>query len=248
MKSVITCCHWVAASHAKNKGATGYAGQEVFIGTEKFGLGEWYLQAVKSGAYASIRHDLFVDLRLPLENIWSSLRKSYKSLINSGSKIWINSIQKSGNEDIWEEFELLHREAAGRRTRSKKTWDIQHEAVASGQAFLVYLRDKNKRMVGGGFFHTSKIEGVYAVGAYNRSLFANPIGHIVQWEAIMEMKRRGLLWYKIGTASYSGDCPEPTEKERSISHFKEGFATHHFAALRFECQVNRGDQEKCNDK
>jgi FemAB family protein len=238
-KSVLACCHDAAVAHARNRKMSAYTGQDVFMGTEGSGLGEWYLHAMKSsGKSGGVRHAAFADLRQPLADIWSSLRKSYKSLIHSGDRLWRGGILlERGNEDVWEEFRSLHREVSGRQTRSLESWNIQHEAIVSGEAFLIYLKDENGRMVGGGLFHVSRDEGVYAVGAYDRSLFDRPIGHVVQWKAMTEMKRRGLHWYKIGMISHPGDRPKPTDKELSISHFKEGFATHHFAALRFECPV-----------
>jgi FemAB family protein len=182
-------------------------------------------------------------LNWPLSDIWASIRRRYKALINAGDRLWEKSVLTDFSEELWKEFRLLHLMVAGRQTRSLESWNVQHEAIASGDAFLVYLRDESKRMVGGGLFHVSRDEGVYAVGAYDRSLFDKPLGHIVQWQAIQEMKKRKVHWYKIGVTSYPGDVPKPTDKEMSISHFKEGFATHHFAGLRFECFVKEGQNE-----
>ena len=43
-------------------------------------------------------------------------------------------------------------------------------------------------------------------------------------------------WYEIGRRCYPIDRIKPTEKELSISHFKEGFATHKF--VKPYCTVN----------
>jgi hypothetical protein len=45
---------------------------------------------------------------------------------------------------------------------------------------------------------------------------------------MVEMKKRGLRWHKIGLRPYSSEVPSPTEKELSIGEFKQGFATHLF--------------------
>ncbi len=84
------------------------------------------------------------------------------------------------------------------------------------------------QMVGGGFFSTSRDEGQYSVGAYDRSLFDKPLGHVVQYRAIEEMRGRGIRWYKLGARPYLSDIPIPTDKEMSISDFKQGFASHIF--------------------
>jgi lipid II:glycine glycyltransferase (peptidoglycan interpeptide bridge formation enzyme) len=64
------------------------------------------------------------------------------------------------------------------------------------------------------------------VGVYDRKLFELPLGHLVQYSAIKEMKRRGLRWYKLGSMALPHLKSDLSEKEISISHFKEGFATH----------------------
>ena len=83
-------------------------------------------------------------------------------------------------------------------------------------------------MVGGGLFSFTSDEGLYVVGAYDRSLLDKPLGHVVQYRAIEELKKRDVKWCKIGTRPYSSNAPTPTDKEISIANFKQGFATWHF--------------------
>lgn len=189
-----------------------------------------------------IGHEMFVDLTLSIQEIRAAFRKRYKSLISVAERQWFATVCSSTSTETWDEFRRLHLEVAGRSTRSQESWARQHEAIAAGNAFFVYLRDTAGRMVGGGLFHVSRDEGLYAVGAYDRALFDKPVGHLVQYLAIIEMQRRGLKWYKIGSCAYPGDSPPPSAKEIAISHFKQGFATHHFAALRFELAVGASDQ------
>lgn len=212
------------------------AGQSAFESAEGYrgdsGLSEWHDRLMAAGASATLRHDLFVDLNASMADIKGAFRKSYKALITSGSKQW--SVQVVCGADViqWNEFHLLHIAVAGRVTRSDESWRLQHEAVASGDAFFVRLRDASHRMVGAGLFHVTRDEGLYAVGAYDRALFDKPLGHVVQYHAIEEMKRRGLRWYKLGARVYPGDAPMPSGKEIAISNFKQGFASHLFS--RFE--------------
>ena len=79
--------------------------------------------------------------------------------------------------------------------------------------------------MGGGFFACSRDQGVYNVGAYDRALFSEPLGHVVQFRAIEEMKNRGLRWYKIGLRCYPQE-PNVNEKLVSIGEFMQGFSTH----------------------
>ena len=53
------------------------------------------------------------------------------------------------------------------------------------------------------------------------------LGHVVQYKAIEEMKVRGLRCYKIGLRCYPQD-DGVTEKDITISEFKQGFSTHLF--------------------
>lgn len=190
-------------------------------------LNDWHALLMMSGAECSVQHSLCVDLSLPIEKIKSFFRKSYKPLITAGERIWnIEVLSNSIEVTVWEEFRSLHLTVAGRITRSRESWDVQYGSIRNGESFLVVLRDDTRKMVGAGLFVCTKDEGSYSVGAYDRSLFDKPLGHIVQYRAIQEMKRRGCRWYSIGRRYYPSDIPTPTEKELSISHFKEGFSSH----------------------
>ena len=191
-------------------------------------VSEWHDYLMKNNAKVKLFYDLFLDLSPTISEIKSSFRKSYKSLIASGSKFWKVEIPKTISLELWDEFRRLHQNAAGRVTRSDETWLIQLHAINSGDAFFVYLRDSQEKMVGGGLFHLTANEVVYAVGAYDRSLFHKPLGHVVQYFAIAEMKRRDLTWYKLGARYYSSYDLIPLDKEMNISNFKQGFSSHIF--------------------
>lgn len=199
---------------------------ESFTDQQSGEMSYWHLQAMANGATADLRHDIYIDLALEISIIKSHFRKSYKSLITSGQKKWNVNLLKKADPLIWTQFQNLHVHVAGRETRNTESWNIQLEAIATGDGFLIYLTDENNMMVGGGFFNITKDEGLYSVGVYERSLFDNPLGHVVQYRAIEEMKLRGIRWYKIGMTAYSSE--NPTEKDLSIAHFKQGFATHVF--------------------
>ena len=77
----------------------------------------------------------------------------------------------------------------------------------------------------------------HAVAAYDRTLFDKPLGHVVQYRAIEEMKKRNISWYKIGVRPYGSDNPKPTEKEISIGEFKAGFSSHCFPHYRLTHQL-----------
>ncbi|TYQ25761.1 FemAB family protein [Pseudanabaena sp. UWO310] len=204
--------------------------------SESFGnnisLSEWHVESMRLGAEAILRHELYLDISPHINDIKSGFRKSYKSLVSVGTRLWSIELLENSNTTVWDEFRNLHLQVSGRITRSIASWDIQLEHIRNGNAFLVYLRNNIGEMVGGGLFNLSHDEGVYSVGAYDRKLFNNySLGHIVQYKAIEEMKTRNIKWYKLGSRRFISESPKPTEKEISISEFKHGFASHLFPHL-----------------
>ena len=197
--------------------------------TNSIGLSEWHIQSMAKGSVCNLTHELYVDLRIDIGEIKRKFRRRYKSLIVSGSKFWSVGVLDFRQDDmIWQEFRDLHYKVSGRITRSDETWLMQHQDIACQRAFLVWLRNNTGEMVGGGLFNFTGDEGVYAVGAYDRDLFDKPLGHVVQYRAIEELKKRNISWYKIGLRPYLSDNPKPTDKEISIGEFKQGFASHFF--------------------
>lgn len=225
-KSLTGACLDLADEFCRIGSLSAWESRESF--SDKQGLSQWHEQSMQRGAKVALGHDIFVDLSPDMSGIKSGLRKSYKALITSGRKLGQVGVLNGEGPEIWGEFRQLHRVAAGRVTRSDESWQLQYSALLSGNAFLVYLRDHSGRMVGAALFNTTHDEGYYSVGAYDRALFDKPLGHVIQYQAIEEMKRLGLRWYFIGARPYPGDQPPPTEKQIAIVSFQEGFASHHF--------------------
>lgn len=170
----------------------------------------------------------YVDLSLGIDKIKSYFRKSYKPLINSGLKQWNVDIQDRVTIDF-QRFHQLHIAVSGRVTRSEKTWALQQQMLADKKAFLVLLKNDNDELIGGGFFSYNKTHCHYSVGVYRRDYFSFPLGHVVQYKAIEYMINLGVRWYELGEL-YSL-INQTSDKLRSISDFKSGFATHQFARL-----------------
>lgn len=201
-----------------------------------YGLGEWHRQQMTAGATATVLHDVYTQTSLPLADIRGSIRKSFRPLVSQGEKLWTTGIADSASitEALWDEFRNLHIAVAGRVTRSLESWQEQAKMIRAGDAFFVYLREPSDgRMVGGGLFQTTRDECVYAVGAYDRTLFDKPLGHVVQYRAIERAMAMGLKWHKIGYRPFPGDQAKPSRKEIAIGEFKQGFSTHVFPRFLF---------------
>jgi len=231
-KRVTASCLKLANQLAKELGLKSWISASQF--EAKYALSHWHLMAMNGGATCEVRHEILVDLSLTFAQIKSSFRKSFRSLVTAGEKLWkVEVLSAPGNKKVWEEFRLLHLQVADRSTRSLKTWELQFGELSRDAGFIVELRDGVGSMVGAGYFMLSAHEGVYGVGAYNRRLFDKPLGHVVQFHAIQEMQRRGCRWYNIGRRSFPADGSASSEKELSIAFFKEGFATHVFPSFVF---------------
>ena len=228
-KRITKSCLDLARAIAKTAGINSWKSAESF--NDKVGLSDWHAESMARGATCILSHELFLDLRPDMTEIKSTFRNSYKSLITAGMRTWSVGLLNSADENIWNEFRELHLKASGRKTRSDETWALHLQDIQAQQAFLVFLRNRDGEMVGGGFFNFTRDEGLYAVAAYNRSLFDKPLGHVVQYRAIEELKARGVRWYKIGARPYRSEIPTPTHKEISICEFKQGFASHLFPRL-----------------
>ena len=192
----------------------------------KLAISDWHSLCLSNGMSTNVRYNLYVQLDENIEKIKKLFRKSYKPLIGVAEKSWNTEIHKKNiTIDVWNDFKSLHCEVSGRVTRSDETWDIQYENIKSDKAFFISLTNDSLEMVGGAFFEFTEDEGRYKVAAYDRNLFDKPLGHIIQYKAIEELKRRKIKFYKLGRRFYESDNPKPSEKEISISYFKEGFAT-----------------------
>jgi FemAB family protein len=189
-------------------------------------LSSWYVMCAERAKEVFSTHHLLVDLSLNLEDIRLKFRKSFKPLINKGLREWQVEVHEQVTSELFERFRLLHKSVSGGSTRTIESWDKQKEQIDSMESFIVTVSDEDNVLIGVGLFTYSRYSSLYCVGAYKRELFDKPLGHAVQMKAIETFKNNGLKWYEIGQKHLKIDKIPATEKELSISHFKEGFATH----------------------
>jgi len=192
----------------------------------KVNVSQWHQLCLENGAVLDkVNYELYVDLSLSINQIRSFIRKSYRPLVSSGLKKWTISVMDEYCENTWSDFRALHKHVAGRITRPIESWDIQHNAIKAGDAFLVYVSNSEGKMVGGGYFDMSVNEGNYSVATYDKSLIHEPLGHMVQYQAILTLKEKGRSLYYIGSRFYSENLPSISKKLVDITSFKAGFST-----------------------
>lgn len=207
------------------------------------GNSSWFRKMLEEGAICKgVNSECFTNLYLTEEGILSRIRRTNKYSILKGLDNWRTVIISNNNTEeevskCFESFRMLHKQVSGRETRNVKTWEVQEEAVNKTNDFVVMLYDREDDLVGASLFSTTASACTYSVAAYRRDLFDKPLGHVCQWVAIKYMKELGIRWYYIGVRSYKNDWNEPTEKEVSIGHFKEGFATNIYNTLHVDVEI-----------
>jgi hypothetical protein len=178
-----------------------------------------------SGASVSLDFTAEVDLTLAEEGLWSSLRKSYRSLINAGRRdLSIECVDsKSADRLRFQIYRDLHREVAGRVTRPAESWEVMFEMVTQGRAQLVLAHLEGRPVAATFFMRFGKL-ALYASGAYARDLGKFPVSHWPLYASMLEAKRSGVERLVLGSVFLEADL-ESSRKERTIGAFKRGFAT-----------------------
>ena len=195
-------------------------------------VSQWYQIALENGGILDkVSYEMHLDISMPIDEIRKHIRKSYRPLISSGQKNWTTLVMDRCDEENWNKFRALHKKVAGRITRSINTWNIQHQAIKNGHAFLVYILNAEGVMIAGGYFDMSSYQCQYSVASYDKDFSDQPLGHLVQYEAILTMKKKGIEIYYIGDRFYKENLPFVTNKQVDISHFKQGFSSNIFPRI-----------------
>ncbi|PAR19737.1 hypothetical protein [Vibrio metoecus] len=232
-KTVIEICEKILGDLSANLNVTR---NEYQVKTSSNGLSTWCAGLVETARVIRVGQLLDVDLGMSLEQIKSTFRKSYKPLINKGLKKWEVDVIEGGNPAPFWEYKNLHVAVAGRETRCLASWDAQLDMLNRGDAFLVTLRDETNELVGAGLFVYNSQCGLYGSAAYRRDLFAEPLGHVVQYKALEVMLSKGLKRYEIGYGF--SELYGATTKEVSITKFKSGFCNEVGVIMHLEKQVS----------
>lgn len=230
-RNINSACFTACRAIARNLQILEWRSESYFA--DEQGVQEWDLNCIKEDAKLSVEYHWYLDLIPELNQIRKSYRKDSRSRSLSGAKRWSVSELNESNFDqqVWNEFQQLHLEVSGRKTRSDNSWQLQGRAIEEGSALLVYTRNELGNLNGGGYFLHSRDESYYGVGAYSRNKLPVPVSHVIQDSAIAILKARGIRWHNLGNASLGQNSY--SEKEISISNFKEGFASKLFPSYHY---------------
>lgn len=157
------------------------------------------------------------------EELRMNLRKSYKPLINKSSRlynvVYVNQSQYDG--DLCEEYRKLHFKAAGRQTRSIKSFEMMYQMIKDGLAYLILIQDANGKMVGAYYFLYHKQYVYYGSAATDPDLdIQSGVGHLGLWSGIMYAKKVGCCFLDVGLIIKDENY---SEKQKMIDFYKQGF-------------------------
>lgn len=157
--------------------------------------------------------------------LWGNIKKSHRNEIKRGEEQFKFVVDSpySTDEKLFKEFKNLHFLAAGRMTRSERTWTQQHQWKVKGNAIVIlaYLDDKP---VGGIFTILYKDGAYYGVSANHPDYEQLPISHSIQWNMIKWLKRNRYKYYELGYQYFAPQSyNKPSQKEIDISLFKRHF-------------------------
>jgi len=194
----------------------------------------------RAKSLTKLGYSRFIDLTLSESELRACLRKRYSPLINKGIRDMQIAIHDS-HTISWstiEKFRELHIRESGRETRSIHTWDQQYHSILSNQAFCITAHHADC-LLSAGLFTLANNHCYYGVSASRRDRFDQPLFHAVMWTAILYAKSNGALVFETGTdypldnISYS-----PSQKEKAISTFKDGFGGRLATYLDFDIYID----------
>lgn len=166
-----------------------------------------------------------IDLHKNQEGLWNDLRRNHRRNIKKGDKFKVTFYTKENiTEELFMNYKELHRMAAGRQTRPDATFELMYQWLEQGSAFLTAVKFENK-FIGFEYYSIYK-NNVYGFSAANDPDYERDfsIRHLLEWETICWMKKKGFDFYEIGLQQF-GILPYdfPDKKQLDISHFKKGF-------------------------
>ena len=165
-----------------------------------------------------------IDLRKSENELWDNLRRNHRRNIKKGDgfKVFVYR-SKNITKDTFNRYKETHHKAAGRQTRPDKTFELMYDWLIQDLGFLVVVEFED-RQVSFEYYSVYK-NNVYGTSAANDPDYKHlPLRHLLEWEAILWMKRQHFSFYEIGLQQY-GILPYdfPGKKQLNISHFKKGF-------------------------
>lgn len=158
-------------------------------------------------------------------SLWRDIRHGHRYDIRRGERsLSVRVVDRSGfHPAMFRSYVELHRRAAGRVTRSARTFDLMAEWIQQDLGAL-FLSLDGDRVIGSAYVILYKDGAFYASAANEPEWEGIPSGHLLQWSILRWLLSRGVRRYELGLQV---EAPmlhlDVTPKDTAISHFKRGF-------------------------
>lgn len=185
---------------------------------------------------------LVVNLEDHEQKLTFNLSKYHRRNIRRAGKqgISVRTINQNDSQDVIDSTmqicQQIHYASAGKATRPQETWDIMRDLVKSGES-IIFIGVYEEQIISYLFC------GIYSKMAFgwsqaNLDEYAQTLNvrHLIEWMAILYFKRNGFKYYELGERFYTPSLyHSPTEKEISISQFKQNYGGHLMTKVFWKC-------------
>jgi hypothetical protein len=202
----------------------------VNYGTEASGLRNFF-EYGRYGFVPVVHNTVVLDLRVAQEELRAEVSRYHLRHIERQARSGDTVRAFSGSDDLgaleqWmTRFRAVHRAAAGGSTRREATWQAMLHAAAGDAAtlFVNFVADRPASYL----FCGEYARMAFGWSQANDPRFEDqrrPLRHLLEWEAILAYRRRGLAFYELGDRPFALELPTaPSAKELSIGAFKERY-------------------------
>lgn len=190
-----------------------------------------YFELIKYATTTKIVNTLILDLSKTKDQLNNGLSKYHRKNIKKveNKKVRFRIINSNNSlEDInktFYDYKNEHLNSAGKITRPDETWEHMKNCIMNDKADLFFIEKDNVRI---SYLFCGKNK-YFAFGwsQVNIDKFEKEFmpRHYLEWMAIQYYKEQKINFYELGERYYDIIKNEYSEKELSISYFKEKFGS-----------------------
>ena len=206
-----------------------------------------------------VENVIVVCLDVPEEilvtNMYGDRKRNIKKTEKKGVTIEVFNASNNYTEakKYFDLFQAAHFKSAGRMTRPQETWDAMFDCLSAGDAslFIVFVGE-----IPISYLYCGEFESMaFSWSQVNDDEYESEYSprHLLEWKAMMFYKKHNFKHYEIGERYFGTQfLYTATEKEISISAFKEKFGGRMFPKIRWtgylDHQLLKDDYQKRLEK
>lgn len=188
-------------------------------------------------------HSQVVDLRAPVDSLWSSLSATSRSKIRKSMKAGYSVACEEWSEHV-DTYMRLHEETYVRSGVTPVNRDyfsgIAARIAPRGNARLLVARDRSGKVVG---YHSQACFGsgaMYKSGCSASQTRDDGVNYLLMWSSMLDAKQSGRDWYECGEIFLS----RAADKNAGLTFFKQRFGgePHRYFRLRIEVDSPTSDR------